>query len=42
MDYAKVKFSDEDLGLLDVPSDESLKYIGGDRTRGQAVPWFRV
>ncbi len=29
MDYAKVKFSDEDLGLLDVPSDESLKYIGG-------------
>ncbi len=29
MDYAKVTFSDEDLGLLDVPSDESLKYIGG-------------
>ena len=29
MDYAKVKFSDEDLGLLDVPSDELIKFIGG-------------
>lgn len=29
MDYAKVKFTEEDLGLLKIPDKEALHEIGG-------------